>query len=58
MAKPATKIKLLLDGEGGMTWQLPKKGEQLRRKEAYTLLGMIRYAEKVVLNMLEQPTQE
>ena len=43
---------------GGMVWSFPKDAKEVSRKEAYTLLGMVHYAEKVLLNMLEQPTKD
>ena len=58
MAKPAKEtMKLLMQGDGKMEWVFPKDGN-LSRAEAYEILGMLRYAENVLLKMLEQPAEK
>ena len=50
-------MKLVMQGDGKMEWLFPKDGN-LSRAEAYEILGMLRYAEKVLLKMLEQPAEQ
>jgi len=55
MADKQEEIVLMFSAGGGMEWKFPKEAQEVSRKEAYTLLGMVRYAEEVLLNMLKQP---
>jgi hypothetical protein len=50
-------MKIYMDGTGKMSWDIPKEGT-ISRRQVYELLGMIKYAEHVTLDMLKQPTQK
>ena len=57
MAEQPKETVLVFSASGGMKWSFPEGAKEVSRKEAYTLLGMVRYAEEILLNMLEQPTK-
>jgi hypothetical protein len=48
-------VKIYMDGMGKMSWDIPKE-ETVQRSQIYQLLGMTRYAQSVLLDMLKQPT--
>ena len=56
--KPAEGTVLQFSADGGMRWNFPEGAKEVSRKEAYTLLGMVRYAEEILINMLEQPVKQ
>lgn len=51
---PDDLVKILMDGSGKMTWDVPHK-ESVPRTQVYQLLGMVTYARQVLLDMLKQP---
>jgi hypothetical protein len=55
--KEEPTIKIYMDGTGKMSWDIPKEST-VSRRQVYELLGMVRYAETVLLEMLKQPTAE
>lgn len=52
------EIQIKMSVSGGMEWIMPKDAKQVTRKEVYGLLGMTRYAENVLLDMLKTPVKE
>ena len=59
MAKKVAEapMKIVMQGDGKMDWTFPEGGN-LPRGQAYEVLGMMRYAEHVLLKMLEQPADK
>jgi hypothetical protein len=55
--EPTPTLKLVMQGDGKMEWKFPEGGN-LPRAQAYEVLGMIRYAETVLLEMLKQPADK
>ena len=50
-------IKIYMDGSGKMSWDVPKE-TVISRRQVYELLGMVNYANTVLLEMLKQPIKE
>jgi|WetSurSiteA1Bulk_404760.scaffolds.fasta_scaffold06581_2 hypothetical protein len=50
-------VKIFMDGSGKMSWDVPKEGT-VSRRQVYELLGMTRYAEHVLMDMLKQPSMK
>jgi hypothetical protein len=56
--KEPNEITITMSASGGMKWSTPKDAKEVTRHEVYTLLGLTRYAESVLLKMLETPAKE
>ena len=52
------EIVLQMSVSGGMKWNMPPGAKQVSRKEIYVLLGMVRYSEQILLDMLKTPVKE
>lgn len=56
--EPKKEIVMQLSASGGMRWNMPEAAKEVTRQEVYTLLGMVRYSEDVLLQMLKTPAKE